>query len=342
GEVAPYSFIDVCAKPRRVARQTLGTNLLSCFPFASRTDRFAAGDISALQGMGPIDKDDLTPMVSFKFEAHRSDDLGSGVKRRPHVRMFKPKSISNNNDLIYSKELVKFIDVGTVDNIKSVLGAKLSGINARTIFVSNGDSGTVAVKIPLSEVSEGSPILVQNPGLSGCTVVYAVRDDHFYIYHTGLRSNAEGLNPNWRTARQGVITLDNSHAALTGLPPERVYDNDGLVSIFSRYDSAFIVFFGKDGTRITRQAPNVKVFDYNEAESRGDFTARLGVANALLTRKDGRVKIEAHADDYFNPVRVGKSLSEVEKDFRLINSRRVELEARTLNEPIDGRRAGSA
>ncbi|MGC3030529.1 hypothetical protein ACPUER_36435, partial [Burkholderia sp. DN3021] len=39
GEVAPYSFIDVCAKPRRVARQTLGTNLLSCFPFASRTDR---------------------------------------------------------------------------------------------------------------------------------------------------------------------------------------------------------------------------------------------------------------------------------------------------------------
>ncbi|MGC3030518.1 hypothetical protein ACPUER_36370, partial [Burkholderia sp. DN3021] len=29
GEVAPYSFIDVCAKPRRVARQTLGTNLLS-------------------------------------------------------------------------------------------------------------------------------------------------------------------------------------------------------------------------------------------------------------------------------------------------------------------------
>ncbi|WP_179255533.1 cytotoxic necrotizing factor Rho-activating domain-containing protein [Burkholderia sp. HI2714] len=328
-EVEPYRFVDICALPHRVARQTGGGGSLSCFPFTSRADRLAAGDISAIQGIGPTHYAiDGEPTAGFRFDAYRSDDIGDSVNPRNPVRV--SFAVPQGFDVQTTDEFRDFIWLGETNSIISPK-KEIRTDNLKTISVGNGNSGTVAVKIPLWAVSEGNSIFVHNAALSGCTVVYAVKDGNFYIYHTGLVSNADGLDPNWRTAREGVVTLADAHSKLTGTVPRHVNNNNDLVDIFSTYDSAIITYMGKDGTKITNQASSVTVFDYNEANSPRPWGARLATADALLSRVNGKVKIEALSQDYFNSVKVGKSEAEVYNDYKLLDSRRVELKTRDSN-----------
>lgn len=272
--------------------------------------KFAKGDISPLKDQGPFTLEGSPDDVPFDYQVYRYDDIGGGV----HMR--EPENIATGG-----AQCDAFLLRGTGEGLLSPTGKQLLGENVRVINVVNGDAGTVAVKIPLNRITEANPLLAWSGDLSGCTVVYAVKDDHFFIYHAGFRSNAEGLPRNWTTGVEGVNSIAKSHTAFTGAElSDLQLNNNSLVDIFSTYDSAVIAYMGKEGRIITRTSPNVHTFNYAEIpyEPR---TARVGSSQVLLTRIGGKVKLECLSEDIFNPVTPGKSMVETNKDFRVLKSK---------------------
>ncbi|WP_206002721.1 cytotoxic necrotizing factor Rho-activating domain-containing protein [Paraburkholderia polaris] len=227
--------------------------------------------------------------------------------------------------------------------------------NVVVIEVSNGQSGTIGIGIPLDQLPEGKPFIISAGDLSGCTMAYAVDGDMFYAYHSGQMSGNSG----WLTSREGAASLYKTHISLTGrpVPGYNVVDNklvdesgvtvpgnDALIDILSTYDKSTINYFGKlmpDGvsTRTTRIKDNVNQFDYNEAfESDG---SRVGVAYALLVKDKGKVKVTTYSEDMSVVMREGKAgvLTLDNSEYILKNfdenfERRKFEETRLENEPL--------
>ncbi|RKP46926.1 cycle-inhibiting factor [Trinickia fusca] len=327
GSAEPYKIGDPCPPATGRVKRGLADTLLGCLPLsgsANRFERLAAGDISSMAGRGPHFWEPGTGLEipPFKFEAYRYDDLGGGPKKKGPLHMQSPVRMQAGDRNINFDE---FIDFSSGTQMLTRKGKQAVPDNVVTITVANGDSGVVATKIPLNAVGKDTPILAYSGDLSGCTVVYAVRGDHFYVYHAGLRSNAEGLDANWRTGREGVHALIESHKVLTGeLVGELALHNDSLVDLFSTYDQAVITYLGKEGTKIGKAAPNVGVFDYAEAPGK-KFSARVGESHAILARSNDEVKIEVLSEDYLSEVKVGRSRDDVINDFRSINSRIISM-----------------
>jgi hypothetical protein len=189
-------------------------------------------------------------------------------------------------------------------------GNSLDG-NVVVIEVSNGQSGTIGVSIPLDQLPEGKPFIISAGELSGCTTAYAVDGNNFYAYHAGQKSGDSG----WLTSREGAASLYRAHLAFTGrtvsdfeVKDNRLVDrngaavhgNDALVEILSTYDRGTLNYFGKlapDGalTNPTKNKNNVKQFDYNGAA--GADGQRLGAAYALLVKDKGKVKVMTYSED---------------------------------------------
>ncbi|WP_080430214.1 cycle-inhibiting factor [Burkholderia ubonensis] len=335
GVDVPYSIADLCAPGRSRVKRGIADELLSCLPqFGAerKLDRIAAGDISPLSGRGPflytrdggVEKQWLEHLASVKFEAYRYDDFGGGVRGMQPLHMERPVKTNLLDDKYFGdgdSALKRFVGYFPGSKVKLNNGGQALPANAVRIDVLNGDAGALAVKIPFSSVTEGRPIFADNNNLSGCTVVYAVKDDHFYIYHSGISGAAQGYKPNWRTSKDGVHTIIKSHEAITGRRTGNLpLDNNALVDLFSEYDSAVITYFGKEGARITKPLPgNVKVFDYNEG-SAPKPGSRVGQTNALLTRSGDSVAVEVMSEDYFNEVAPGQGSSKVAHKFDSLKS----------------------
>jgi len=295
---------------QRAARCRRGL-LSDCMPSlgAFKEDtQLVQGDISPLKGKGPFTLEGSPDDVPFDYQVYRYDDIGAGV----HMR--EPENIATGG-----AACDPFLLRGTGEGFLTPTGKQLLGENVRVINVVNGEAGTVAIKIHLSRITEANPLLVWSGELSGCTVIYAVKDDYFYAYHGGLRSNAEGLPLNWTTSVEGVNSIAKSHTALTGAElSELQLNNNSLIDIFSSYDSAVITYMGKEGRVITKTASNVKTFNYAETPY-VDRTWRSGSAQVLLTRKSGKVKLECLSEDIFNPATPLKSMNDVLKDYKTIS-----------------------
>ncbi|WP_157652078.1 cytotoxic necrotizing factor Rho-activating domain-containing protein [Burkholderia ubonensis] len=344
GEVAPYSFIDVCSTPRRVERSpqgNSGTNLLSCFPFAGRSARLAAGDISAIQGLGPrkwrdlpFDEKVLEPQMPLTFQGYRYDDRGGNPDKKAPVRMSAPVDLGPGKS---NSDLNDFIAVRQGRDIVTYLGKRVLSGNPNVISVENGRSGTVAVKIPLSQVTVDKPLFVFSDNLSGCSMVYAVKGNYLYIYHAGIHSDELGKVNNWNTGREGVETIARSHEALTGEKvSQTAFDLNSLIEIFSGYDSAMITYSGGRGGKITNSAPNVYVFEYYGKEVDRNVAA-MAEADLLVTVSGGKIRMEALSEEYHVKIDPRKSQEAIYRDFSVASSKRTVMSTGPMAAPVPRR-----
>ncbi|MCT8341585.1 MULTISPECIES: cytotoxic necrotizing factor Rho-activating domain-containing protein [Photorhabdus] len=173
---------------------------------------------------------------------------------------------------------------------KNTLDSNITGIN-----VVNGASGTVGIRIALKDIQHGQPVVVTSGGLSGCTMIYAVKDDYFFAYHTGQKPG----DNEWKTGRQGVVTTYESHKALSpDSEPMMVGEqNNDLVNIFAKYDQSVITYMGKPGVVIDNTAENVGVFNYDEKKLEKP-AIRAGYSYALLARDDkGKMNVKVLSED---------------------------------------------
>ncbi|OCQ52481.1 Rho-activating domain of cytotoxic necrotizing factor [Photorhabdus australis subsp. thailandensis] len=178
---------------------------------------------------------------------------------------------------------------------KNTLDSNITGIN-----VVNGASGTVGIRIALKDIQHGAPVIVTSGALSGCTMVYAVKNGYFFAYHTGQKPG----DKEWKTGRQGVVATYRSHQALSpdSEPMAVGEQNNDLVNIFASYDQGIITYMGKPGVIIDNTAENVGVFNYDEVKlEKPDI--RAGYSYALLAKDDkGKVNVKVLSEDVIVPL----------------------------------------
>ncbi|MGF6901295.1 cytotoxic necrotizing factor Rho-activating domain-containing protein [Paraburkholderia sp. GAS348] len=271
------------------------------------------GLVRPLIGRGILSgKSTSDPGVSFHFV--RSDALIDTTGLPPQV--FSMSEITEENGRLHG-----VVDISTGDQISSASkngpvigswgGENVLDDNVIVIDVSNGQSSTIGIAIPLDQLKEGKPIIISAGELSGCSMIYAVRDNTLYAFHAGQKSGDSG----WLTSREGAASIYKAHLAFNGkvisdfeIKENRLIDgngmsvsgNDALVKIFSTYDRSTINYFGKstpngESARPTEVRNNVNQFDYNGALSLGD--PRVGVAYALLVKDKGKVKVTSYSED---------------------------------------------
>ncbi|MEZ0602111.1 cytotoxic necrotizing factor Rho-activating domain-containing protein [Paraburkholderia sp. IW21] len=315
------------------------------------------GRVQPLIGRGVLfAKSASSPGIDFNFV--RSDAVVDTADLQP--QKFTLSEISREDGRLHG-----FVGISPGDQADSISrngpamgswGATDSlDSNVVVIEVSNGQSGTIGISIPLDQLPEGKPFIISAGDLSGCTMAYAVDGNMFYAYHSGQMSGNSG----WLTSREGAASLYRAHLSLTGrtVPGYNVADNkladesgvtvpgnDALIDILSTYDKSTLNYFGKvmpDGvsTRTTRVEDNVNQFDYNKAfESDG---SRVGVAYALLVKDKGKVKVTTYSEDMSVVMREGKAgiLTLDNSEYILKNfdenfERRKFEEIRLENEPL--------
>ncbi|MBS9434447.1 cytotoxic necrotizing factor Rho-activating domain-containing protein [Photorhabdus hainanensis] len=184
---------------------------------------------------------------------------------------------------------------------KNKLDHNITGIN-----VVNGASGTVGIKIALRDIRPGYPVIVTSGALSGCTMVYAVKDNYFFAYHTGQKPGDD----EWRTGQDGVVTTAQSHKALLSdsKPIAVNKQNNDLVNIFAEYDQSVITYMGKQAVVIDNTAENVSVFNYDEIKP-GKPAIRAGYSYALLANDNGQVSVKVLSEDAIvSPGKNGNSI----------------------------------
>ncbi|ECI9603244.1 PAAR domain-containing protein [Salmonella enterica] len=160
----------------------------------------------------------------------------------------------------------------------------------RIVHVKNGLSGTVCTKVALSDI-QGTTLFTSG-ALSGCTMVYAVRQGVFYVFHTGQKPGDRA----WETGRDGVSSLADMVSRVTGLSIEVRPENRSLNVIFSSFDQVAVAYMGKGGN-VLPSSPRMTCLNYNE-RARTGFEIRAAYSYALVVRKnDGRCVIKVITED---------------------------------------------
>jgi hypothetical protein len=172
----------------------------------------------------------------------------------------------------------------------------------QVIHVANGDQGTVAIKIPLANITEGKPVLITVGKLNSGTTVYAKDNQSFYVYHTGKND----LSSDWTTANDGVETLYRAHTALKegGLSNvSTIMSNNDVPRIFSAnslnpYQQSTITYHGKVNTKMPDIEYTQTIFDHNDIKAPLSKFSSTGYSYALLSRSnDGELKIATSSEE---------------------------------------------
>ncbi|AKH64597.1 MULTISPECIES: cytotoxic necrotizing factor Rho-activating domain-containing protein [Photorhabdus] len=254
------------------------------------------GHISPLENKGLLVGSGNTP-INVKVTAHRYDsnqELAHAVSLRNEENSFHDVITGFHGDQVTSSESGS----GTIGIHwgKNTLDPNITGIN-----VANGASGTVGIRIDLKDIQPGYPVIVTSGALSGCTMVYAVKGNYFFAYHTGQKPGDD----EWKTGRQGVTATNQSHRAL--LPnsePITVSEhNNDLINIFATYDQSVITYMGKRGVEINNpaEAENVSVFNYDASKPTEPYLGRVGYSYALLANDKGKVNVKVLSEDAIVP-----------------------------------------
>jgi len=299
------------------------------------TEKLISGSTSPLRKRGLLNVLESTP-IDTPFEYVRIDKQVSinTAKKFTHTELngtLRGKISTNTGNKLSSKTAAgpvlgkwKEGDIGsTIDFIK----------------VSNGSSGCVGIKIPFDQIPAERPVIVSAGQLSGCTMVYATDDKYFYAYHTGQ----EAGDKNWLTSQQGVDEIYNAHLALKGttipsLTGKRLTNQD-LPTIFSDYSSSLVTYLGKDtpatgNTRIPQNSwSNVNTFDYNRYETNSE-QSRLGLAYAILNKKDNNVTISAYSEDLSINIKSGE-LTPVASNHQLLKGKKSSFDESIFKISID-------
>ncbi|MCC8420881.1 cytotoxic necrotizing factor Rho-activating domain-containing protein [Photorhabdus thracensis] len=298
---------------------------------ASLESKLSAGDTSVFRTRGYLGTEKNTK-IDTSFEYLRVDK----VSNHKSGRIFSMDSIGEGG------EMEGVISVSKGSNLSSKLSGNTIGKwgvkdklddSVDFIEVSNGASGAVGIKISLNQLQEGKPVIVSAGELSGCTMIYAVDDDYFYAYHAGQNPG----DNSWLTSRDGVNSIYQTHMSLKGKPISDLSldNNNDLIKIFSTYDKATINYFGKkkpislsgkntslsvDTHISTPYSENVNVFDYNAAKG---SDPRLGLAYAILTRKNGKVSVSTYSEDISIALKDKKLTSLARKEENLVTNKNI-------------------
>ncbi|NDK99549.1 cytotoxic necrotizing factor Rho-activating domain-containing protein [Photorhabdus bodei] len=275
------------------------------FKHSTADSKLNKGHISPLKNKGLLVGSDNAP-IDIPVIAHRYDSHQQFTQARPlensdsdQENPFHDVIMGFRGDQVTSSESGS----GTIGRHwgKNRLGHNITGIN-----VVNGASGTVGIKIALRDIRPGYPVIVTSGALSGCTMVYAVKDNYFFAYHTGQKPG----DGEWKTGQDGVVTTGQSHKALLsdGKPIAVNQQNNDLVNIFAEYDQSVITYMGKQAVVIDNTAENVSVFNYDEIKP-GRPVIRAGYSYALLANDNGKVNVKVLSEDAIvSPGKDGNSI----------------------------------
>ena len=255
------------------------------------------GDISPLRAKRGLNlRPSESKPINVEFDAVRVDSqFNTGMVPFEHNDFqFRGKINTFTGDQIRNHSVTRAIgDYSRIQGMPQEM---------QVIHVANGDRGTVAIKIPLENVTEGKPILITAGTLSGSTTVYAKDNQSFYVYHTGKNETRSG----WKTASDGVETLYRAHVALKegGLSYVGAnMSNTDVPSIFSAnslnpYQQSTITYHGKLNSKMPDTEYTQTIFDYNDATASLSPFGRAGYSYALLSRSDdGELRIATSSED---------------------------------------------
>lgn len=281
--------------------------------FSSDSTRIKKGYITPLQQRGLFVGSD-TIDTSLRFDINRYDS----VESTSEIRSYTPELLASGGTLDGAVSLFNGTQATSTESGSGTIGiywgknqlsSDITGIN-----VVNGMSGSVGIRIPLSNITEGSPIIVTSGALSGCTMLYSVDSENFYAVHTGQKPGDD----DWKTGAHGISTTQQSFKALSGkdLETAGMHNND-LIDMLNLFERSTITYLGKEGTRIDRAYANVTSFDYNQAEA-PKFAIRAGYSYALLANNSGKTSVKVLSED----VIINRNNSKI----TLLNSMKVRLQ----------------
>lgn len=260
--------------------------------FSSDANRVRNGDIAALENKGAIYLREASE-IATSFDYFRYDK---------DVKMVAP---AKSSDLIpeVEREVLRTGNGKQITSLRSDArvyfgswGRNNRKLSAKTdvIELENGKQGVGAVRISFADIPPKKSVLVITGDLSGCTVMFAADNQHFYAYHSGISTPVDS----WKTAREGVRDLRAAHEMLKpGAQRKRLEnpENNDLVDVANSYDFSVIVYNGKFSrdaagvdARITRteqeRAEGTNVHSYFDAN---EGAPSIGTAFALI-RKDAQ------------------------------------------------------
>lgn len=159
----------------------------------------------------------------------------------------------------------------------------------KVFHIKNGQSGTVCAKIHLADVSD--TVIFSSGALSGCTMIYAIKDGYFYAFHTGQKPG----DNNWKTGGDGVQSLASLVSIINGKKITVCNRNEDLLQVFADFDSVIITYMGKDGNVIKTKG-NIVTFNYNQRERVG-FEVRAAYSYALIYISKGGARVKTISED---------------------------------------------
>ncbi|NBM94666.1 cytotoxic necrotizing factor Rho-activating domain-containing protein, partial [Proteus sp. G2662] len=263
--------------------------------FASNDMKLQKGSITPLRNRGLIAGNNKESVeTTLPFVINRFDS----VEHNSAVREYSPQLLQEGGDLYQSVHIFRGSQFTSqkpgVGTVGTYWGRKTLSDDLTAIYVTNGRSGSVGISIQLDDLKEKKPIVITSGALSGCTILYAVDKEQFYVVHTG---QAVG-DKNWKTGIQGVSTTQNSLKVLSGknLSVSGDHNND-LIGTLSEFENSAITYLGKQGTRIDQVQENVATFDYNHQTKMPSFSVRAGYSYALLAKDSGKVNVKVLSED---------------------------------------------
>ncbi|MFM0067251.1 cycle-inhibiting factor [Paraburkholderia aspalathi] len=263
----------------------------------TESGRLGRGDLSVLAGKGLLRSAQAgaTPTLQFSILRHDAVDAQQNQAVAFEPAMLQAGGRYQGLLTSFNGQQVSSQRAGV--SLGGYWGPHLLDARVQLLQVSNGHSGTVALKIALTQIQHDSPVILTSGALSGCTMIYARKGADLYVFHAG---QAPG-DVNWLTAREGVRSLRESVERMTGskvwadrAPPS---GNSDLGALFAWFDQTVITYLGKQGTRIIpRKLPaNVQAFDYNRVAK--PRVGRLGYSYALLYRDTRGVQVRGLSED---------------------------------------------
>lgn len=208
------------------------------------------------------------------------------------------KNISNvnfgiecyNGDKIKSAEIIPGTPMGNYYN-KQTFNRDL-----KIIQLDNGNCGTVGFRLDINQLTPDRPLLIHGGELSGCTMVYGLKDNYFYAFHSGQPGNDKSI---WETEKDGSKSIIESHKKITGSTSDtdKEIDNETLSSyLHNNFDISMMAFCGHGETIDSKK--NVLSFDYNKPSILvGENKSRVANAMAMLVNKGGVIEINMLSDD---------------------------------------------
>ncbi|HBO24651.1 MAG TPA: hypothetical protein DD649_17455 [Providencia sp.] len=246
------------------------------------------GDVSPLIGKGIIS----TKVVDSKLPIECD-----------YVRFDKESEQLTNNIL----DIAYGLEVYSGKNIQSaeiILGTPIGNYynkqefsdNLKCIQLDNGNCGTVGFRFNLSQLKPEQPLLIHSGELSGCTMVFGIKDEHFYALHSGQPGNNKS---EWETEIDGSKSIIDSHKKMTGSSTK----TDGQINnqvltdyLHENFEYSIMTFCGH-GENVNSQK-NVISFDYNKSSTLiSKNEVRVANAIVVLTNDNGVIKMSSLSDD---------------------------------------------